>query len=134
MSRTDGAHGALAALPADVRQAVAAARDKLAVDIVVLDLRKADAFTDYFVICSGLNTRQTRTIADAIEEALRRRQVRTQHLEGYNRGDWVLLDFFDFVVHIFTRETRAFYALERLWGRAEEIAITADERGTSPRG
>ena len=126
MSRTDAARDAFAALPLDVRQAVDAARDKLAVDLVVLDLRQADAFTDYFVICSGLNSRQIKTIADAIEEALRRLQIRTQHVEGYDRAEWVLLDYFDFVVHIFTRETRGFYALERLWGRAEEIAVPAE--------
>ena len=126
MTRTDAARDAFAALPLDVRQAVGAARDKLAVDLVVLDLRQADAFTDYFVICSGLNSRQTKTIADAVEEALRRLQIRTQHVEGYDRAEWVLLDYFDFVVHIFTRETRGFYALERLWGRAEEIAVPAE--------
>ena len=111
-----------ALLPALVR-AVGAAQDKKATNIVVLDLRKASAFTDYFLICSGRSARQVKAIADAIEESLRENRVRPSLVEGYARAEWVLMDFFDFVVHVFTPDTRAFYSLERLWGNAERLEI-----------
>ena len=110
-------------LPAQLARAIAAAQDKKAVEVVVLDLRKASAFTDYFLVCSGRNVRQVKAIADAIEETLRAGKVRPSLVEGYRRGEWILMDFFDFVVHVFTPDTRAFYALERLWGNAERIEI-----------
>lgn len=115
-------------LPAQIQQAVLAARDKKAFDVVVLDLRKAIGFTDFFVICSGRGTRQIKAIADAVEESLVKSKVKPAHIEGYDRAEWVLLDYFDFVVHIFTPETRMFYALERLWGNAETVVVeeTAD--------
>ncbi len=105
-------------LPADVTAAVEAARDKKALRITLLDLRGSEAFTDVFVICTASNVRQAQAIADAIEERLRTLDRRVSHIEGYDRAEWVLLDFFDFIVHIFTPETREFYALERLWGKA----------------
>ncbi len=89
----------------------------------MLDLRSVDAFTDYFVICSGKNLRQVQAIADAVEDALRKAQVRPAHVEGLKRAEWVLLDYFDFVVHVFSGERREFYALERLWGSAERVAL-----------
>jgi ribosome-associated protein len=100
---------------------VLAAEDKKAEGLVVLDLRKAAGFTDYFVLCSGTNPRQIRAIADAVMEALADEDVQPAHLEGYDRAEWILLDYFDFVVHIFAPETRLFYGLERLWGNAERI-------------
>jgi ribosome-associated protein len=110
-------------LTGDVAKAVRAALDKKAVDVVVLDLRNTPAFTDHFVLCSGLNQRQVKAIADAVEEALRAGKVRPAHIEGYDRADWILMDFFTFIVHIFTPQTRAFYSLERLWGDAERIEV-----------
>ena len=110
-------------LPPAIRLAVEAARDKKAVDLRVLDLRSVDAFTDYFVICSGKNLRQVQAIADAVEDALRKEQVRPAHVEGFKRAEWVLLDYFDFVVHVFSGERREFYALERLWGSAERVLL-----------
>lgn len=101
--------------------AVQAAADKKAEDLVVLDLRKASGFTDYFVLATGQNARQIRAIADAVIEKLKAAHVRPSHIEGYERSEWVLIDCFDFIVHIFSREARAFYALERLWGSAERI-------------
>jgi ribosome-associated protein len=89
----------------------------------VLDLRSVDGFTDFFVICSGKNVRQVQAIADAIEEALRKEQVRPAHVEGFQRAEWVLLDYFDFVVHVFSGERRDFYALERLWGSAGRVPL-----------
>jgi ribosome-associated protein len=110
-------------LPADVKVAVAAALDKKALDVVALDLRKASAFTDFFVICTGTNLRQVKAIADGVEEALRAKGLKPALTEGYNRGDWVLIDYFDFIVHIFSPQTREFYGLERLWGDAKRIEI-----------
>jgi ribosome-associated protein len=110
-------------LPKEVTDAVAAAEDKKAVDIAVLDLRKAAGFADYFLICSGTNARQIRAIADAIMETLAFAGSKPAHIEGYDRSEWILLDYFDFIVHIFAPEPRVFYGLERLWGNAERVEI-----------
>jgi len=110
-----------------VRSAVAAADDRKALDLKVLHLEKVTDFTDYFVLCSGTSERQVQAIADAVLERLREEKVRPLHMEGYNRGQWVLLDYGDFVVHIFQEEPRKFYALERLWGDAPDV--TAQLRG-----
>ena len=99
--------------------AVEAARDKKALDTVVLDLRKADGFTDYFVICSGANARQITAIADAVRDTLKQQlDERPAGAEGVKSSEWILLDYFNFVVHVFSRECRSFYGLERLWGNA----------------
>ena len=111
-------------LTGDVGKAVRAALDKKAQDVVVLDLRHTPAFTDYFVLCTGLNVRQVKAIADAVEETLRAAKVRPSHIEGYERAEWVLMDYFTFVVHVFTPSTRAFYALDRLWGDAERLEVS----------
>jgi ribosome-associated protein len=110
-------------LPQQISWAIGAAEDKQARDLVVLDLRKAAGFTDYFVICAGQNARQIRAIADAITESLSAHGVKPAHVEGYDRTEWVLLDYFDFIVHIFAPETRLFYGLERLWGNAEHVEV-----------
>ncbi len=112
-----------ARLPRQVLLAIKAAEDKKAEQFVVLNLRKAAGFTDFFVICSGTNSRQIRAIADAVMEALSADDARPAHIEGYDRSEWILLDYFDFVVHIFAPETRAFYGLERLWGNAERVEL-----------
>ncbi|MFY9824749.1 MAG: ribosome silencing factor [Thermoanaerobaculia bacterium] len=104
-----------------VRAAVAAAEDRKAVDLKVLHLQQVSDFTDYFLICSGTNERQVQAIADAVEERLRADKVRPLHIEGYNRAQWVLLDYGDLVVHVFLEEPRRFYALERLWGDAPDV-------------
>jgi ribosome-associated protein len=111
-------------LTGDVARAVKAALDKKAQDVVVLDLRQTPAFTDFFVLCSGTNPRQVKAIADAVEETLRATKVRPAHVEGYDRADWVLMDFFSFIVHVFTPQTRQFYSLERLWGDANRIEVS----------
>jgi len=105
-------------LPKSIQAVVTAAQDKKATGMVVLDLKKAGAFTDYFVICSGANPRQVQAIADSIEEALKGQKQRPSLVEGYARAEWVLLDYFDFVVHVFSKQARDFYALDRLWGSA----------------
>jgi ribosome-associated protein len=112
-------------LPSQIDRAVNAAEDKKALDLVVLDLRKASGFTDFFVIASGANARQVRAIADSVLEALAAEGVKPAHVEGYDRSEWILLDYFDFIVHVFAPETRMFYGLERLWGNAERIEVAA---------
>lgn len=111
-------------LTGDVARVVKAALDKKASDVVVLDLRHTPAFTDFFILCSGQSQRQVKAIADGIEEALRAAKVRPAHVEGYDRAEWVLMDFFTFIVHVFTPQTRLFYSLERLWGDAERIEVS----------
>lgn len=108
-------------LPQQVLQAVSAALDKQAHDLTVLDLRKAAGFTDYFVICSGNTARQVKAIADHVRDTLAEDGVKPAFVEGNDRSEWVLLDYFDFIVHVFAPETRAFYGLERLWGNAEIV-------------
>jgi ribosome-associated protein len=112
-----------AKLPAQVDLAVAAAESKQAVNLVVLDLRKTAGFTDFFVIASGTNSRQVRAIADAVMESLARKGAKPAYVEGYEQSDWILLDYFDFIVHVFGSERRLFYDLERLWGNADRIEI-----------
>jgi ribosome-associated protein len=112
-------------LPRPIELAVRAAEDKKAENITVLDLRKAAGFTDHFVICSGSNVRQLHAIADAVVEALAD-HGKPAHVEGYSRSDrsgWILIDYFDFIVHVFAPDTRLFYGLERLWGNAERVEI-----------
>jgi ribosome-associated protein len=111
-------------LTSEVSRAVKAALDKKASDVVVLDLRHTPAFTDFFVLCSGQNARQVKAIVDNVEEAMRAAKLKPAHVEGYDRADWVLMDFFSFIVHVFSPHTREFYALERLWGDAERIEIS----------
>jgi ribosome-associated protein len=110
-------------LTGEVGKAVGAALDKKASDVVILDLRNTPAFTDFFVLCSGQSTRQVKAIADGVEETLRAAKIRPAHVEGYDRAEWILMDYFTFIVHVFTPQTRAFYSLERLWGSAERIEV-----------
>ena len=110
-------------IPAQIKVVLAAAGDKKAEDVVLLDLRKSSAFTDFFVICTGTNVRQVQAIADGVTEALKREGVRPALTEGYDRGQWILIDFFDFIVHIFAPSTREYYGLERLWGDAKRIQV-----------
>lgn len=112
-------------LPADLLLGVNAALDKKAMDVSVLDLRPASAFTDFFVICTGANARQVQAIAEAIQTALGARGVKPALVEGLARADWVLIDYFDFIFHVFTPPTREFYGLERLWGDALHVDIPA---------
>ena len=112
-------------LSAELTAGITAALEKKALDVTVLDLTKASAFTDFFVICTGTNVRQVQAIATAVEEALRSKGTRPALVEGFSRGEWVLIDCFDFIFHIFQPATREFYALERLWGGAERIEVSA---------
>lgn len=110
-------------LPEPIPQIVSAMEDKKALDVVVLDLRASGAFTDYFIVASGRSTRQVQSIVDAIAERLRSLDMRPTHVEGYAHAQWVLMDCFDVIVHVFTRDTRELYDLERLWGSATRIEV-----------
>jgi ribosome-associated protein len=102
-----------------VKAAVEAALDKKAFELDVLSVSKLTSIADYFVLCSGSNERQTKAIADAIEDRLREEhETRPLFIEGTNSGRWILMDYGDFIIHVFTDECRRFYSLERLWGDA----------------
>ena len=116
-------HAPTSSFPERLNEAVDAARDKNAEDLVVLDLRQSNAFTDFFVICSGRSPRQVTAIVDSIEARLKTIEAQPAHIEGYRMANWVLIDHFDFIVHVFTPETRDFYSLERLWGNAIRVEL-----------
>jgi len=113
--------------------ALGAASDKKALDIVVLDLREIASFTDYFIITSGTNTRQVQAIADEVVEQLKKEGTRAARVEGYNTAEWVLVDYGDFIVHVFEDKARKFYDLERLWRDAQRVNLPADVRDDSLR-
>ncbi|HKB70266.1 MAG TPA: ribosome silencing factor [Thermoanaerobaculia bacterium] len=100
------------------REGIAAALDKKASDLLVLNLAEISSFADYFVICSASSERQAQAIADAVEEKLRTRGRRPISVEGYAASRWILLDYGEVLFHVFLEESRRFYALERLWGDA----------------
>jgi ribosome-associated protein len=112
-----------------ILEAVAAAQDKKAEEIAILELEKnSGAFTDYFVVCSGTNPRQIEAIAEEIELRLKRAGLYPAHVEGYKQAEWVLLDYVDFVVHVFVEKARRYYDLERLWKSAKRLT-PADLKG-----
>jgi ribosome-associated protein len=116
-------------LRAQVAIAVRACQGKKAADISILRLdEQASGFTDYFVVCSGANPRQVQAIADEVDEKLSATGVEPSHREGYNQADWVLLDYVDFVVHIFSESARKFYDLERLWKTATRLQLADLEK------
>lgn len=106
-----------------VWQAVAAAQEKKAQDVALLKLTEVAGFTDYFLLCTGSSNRQVQAIADEVDRSLSLAGLRPAHVEGYNRAEWVLMDYVDFVVHIFSEKARAFYDLERLWRAAPRVPI-----------
>jgi ribosome-associated protein len=108
-------------IPERVKAAVAAALDKKAIDLKVLELGAVTDFTDYFVVAAGSSERQVVAIAEAVEERLRPQGVRPLSTEGLRGGEWVLLDYGDFLVHVFTEERRRHYGLERLWSDAPDV-------------
>jgi ribosome-associated protein len=119
-------------LKQQVYEAILACQDKQAEQVTILELEKdSGAFTDYFVMCSGTNPRQIQAIADAVDERLEQAGMRVTHKEGYKQAEWVLLDYVDFVVHVFSEKAREFYDLERLWKSAKRIE--ADEFMAKPK-
>ncbi len=114
----------------NVEAAIEAMLDKQARNVVVLDLKGICSFSDQFILCSGTSTRQTQAIADGVDEKLRKSRIRPSHIEGYREAEWILMDYVDFVVHIFTESAREFYDLERLWraGKRREVKETAGQK------
>ena len=109
-------------LKRQVSEAIRACQEKKAEEITVLELEKGSgAFTDYFVVCSGTNPRQIQAIADEVEERLEKAGMRANNIEGYKQAEWVLLDYVDFVVHVFSATARSYYDLERLWRTAKKL-------------
>jgi ribosome-associated protein len=106
--------------------AVRAAQEKKATDITVLDLTGITSFTDYFVICTGASSRQNQAIADEIGLQLKKAGDRPISVEGYEQGEWILSDYGDFLVHVFTAKSREYYSLERLWREAKSLPIPAE--------
>jgi ribosome-associated protein len=105
-----------------VGEAIRACQEKKADEITILELEKGSgAFTDYFVVCSGTNPRQIQAISDEVEQRLEKGGLRPAHVEGYRQAEWVLLDYVDFVVHIFSEKARRYYDLERLWKSAKQL-------------
>ena len=116
-------------LRAQVATAVRACQEKKATEISILQLdAQASGFTDYFVLCSGANPRQVQAIADEIDQKLSAAGVQPKHIEGYTQADWVLMDYVDFVVHIFSESARKFYDLERLWKSAKRLQLADLEK------
>jgi len=116
-------------LKAQVAITVRACQEKKAADISVLRLdEQASGFTDYFVLCSGANPRQVQAIADEIDQKLSALGVQPKHIEGYTQADWLLMDYVDFVVHIFSESARKFYDLERLWKSAKRLQLADLEK------
>ena len=112
-------------LPLQLRTALDAMDDLKARQVVVLDLRGLYDATDFFVIASGTSDAHVRGIADSVMDKMGRHGVRIHHVEGLNTGRWVLLDYVDFVIHLFHPETRSFYQLERLWSDAPELLASS---------
>jgi ribosome-associated protein len=109
-------------LKRQVSEAIAACQEKQAGEITILELDQGSgAFTDYFVVCSGTNPRQVQAISDQVEERLEKAGQRPTHIEGYKQAEWVLLDYVNFVVHVFSEKARKFYDLERLWKSAKRL-------------
>ena len=105
-----------------VSEAIRACLEKKAEELTILELNEASgAFTDYFVLCSGSNPRQIQAISDEVEERLERIGLRLAHIEGYKQAEWILLDYVDFVVHVFSEKARKYYDLERLWKSAKRM-------------
>jgi ribosome-associated protein len=106
-----------------LEEAIRAAQGRKALDLSVLNLQGISSFTDYFVICAGTSTRHTQAICDAIVEDLKTKGASPAHVEGYTQAEWILVDYLDFVVHIFLERAREFYDLERLWKKAARVPL-----------
>ena len=106
-----------------------AAAEKKAIETVVLDLREIASFTDYFVITSGANERQVQAISDEVFETMKKAGTPAARVEGYKTAEWILLDFGDFVFHVFDEKARKFYDLERLWRESRRVELPAELMG-----
>lgn len=114
-------------LDPEVRLALRCASDKKASNLVALDLRDIASFAEFFIIATGANQRQVQAICDEIDEQLKKQlNTRAARIEGYNTGEWVLIDYGDFIVHVFDKDARDFYDLERLWRDAKRVELPSD--------
>jgi ribosome-associated protein len=113
-----------------IRRTLLAAWEKKALDLTVLDLRDLASFTDFFVIATGTNKRQVQAISDEVVEQLKRHGTRAARVEGYQTAEWILVDYGDFVVHVFDDRARRFYDLERLWRESKRVDVSPEQLGS----
>ena len=111
-------------LPPEVRLSVKTGLDKKADDIIVLDLRDISGFTDFFIIMAGNSNRQNTAIYESIEQELKKSRVMPIGVEGREQAEWILIDYGNFVVHVFSKQARSYYSLEKLWGDAPRLSFT----------
>ena len=126
-TRVTGGSIDLAELDDRMQRALMAAAEKKAIEPTVLDLRGISTFTDFFLIVTGANRRQVQAISDEIVEQLKRHGTPAARVEGYQNAEWILVDYGDFVVHVFDDKARRFYDLERLWREARRRDISPDD-------
>ena len=117
-------------VPKHVKQAVAAAQAKKAADLILLDMREAASFTDYFLLCTAYSRPQSQAIAAEVEKRLEAAGRKAAGREGFQQGEWMLLDYLDVVVHVFSEKARTFYDLERLWRTAIRIPVAEKKART----
>src|SRR5205807_5663667 len=122
--------GDISKLDERIRWALEAAAEKKAIDLTVLDLRGIASFTDFFVIATGANKRQVQAISDEVVEQLKHLGTRSARVEGYQTAEWILIDYGDFVFHVFDEKARRFYDLERLWRAGARIDVNPDQLQT----
>jgi ribosome-associated protein len=129
-SRSSVWSGDLSEFDERIQRALQAAAEKKALEPTVLDLREIASFTDFFVITTGTNRRQVQAISDEVVEQLKRAGTRAARVEGYQTAEWILIDYGDFVVHIFDEKARRFYDLERLWREARRVDVLPEQLGS----
>jgi ribosome-associated protein len=110
-----------------------AADDKKAHDLVALDISEIASFANYFLLCTGDSSRQMQAIADEVEQRLEAFGIRPSHVEGYRNAEWILMDYIDLVIHIFSKNARAYYDLERLWRDGKKLDASSLIQGKAPK-
>ncbi|MFC2158917.1 ribosome silencing factor [Acidobacteriota bacterium] len=123
MSQKEPEPTAIIELPQEIKTSIASSQDKLAEDIVVMDLSELTSFTDYFIVMQGNSNKQNTALCDHIERTLKNLKIKPLSVEGRNQADWILMDYGYFIIHIFTSEMRQYYALEKLWGDAPRLSF-----------
>src|SRR5437867_8824152 len=122
--------GDISKLDERIRWALQAAAEKKALDLTVLDLRGIASFTDFFVITTGTNRRQVQAISDEVVEQLKHSGTRAARVEGYQTAEWILIDYGDFIVHVFDEKARRFFDLERLWREGRRVDVSPEQIGS----